>query len=170
GLQDDSAPGYEGAQPTADELRRNAIYVNYRALVDTTSEGGYGTLYGPNVDVQGRPTQGEGKVAGLEAIAYADDGTGRRNVTLMVQVPDGFDRTRPCIVTATSSGSRGIYGGIPTGEWGLKRGCAVAYTDKGTGTSPHDLQNDTVALIDGTRTTASLAGTRAAFNAGLSEA
>lgn len=170
GLQDDSPPGYAGSQPTADELRRNAIYVNYRALVDTTSDGGYGRLYGPNVDIQGRATAGEGMVAGTEAIAYSDDGSGRRNVTLMVQVPDAFDRTRPCIITATSSGSRGIYGGIPTGEWGLKHGCAVAYTDKGTGTAPHDLQADTVALIDGTRTSATLAGTRAAFNAGLSAA
>ncbi|SFD55633.1 D-(-)-3-hydroxybutyrate oligomer hydrolase [Paracidovorax konjaci] len=170
GLQDDQAPGYEGSQPTAEELRRNAIYTNYRALVDTTTAGGYGTLYGPNIDAQGRVGSGEGKVAGLEAIAYSDDGTGRRNITLMVQVPDGFDRSRPCIVTATSSGSSGIYGGISTGEWGLKRGCAVAYTDKGTGTSPHDLQTDTVALVDGTRTTATLAGTRAAFNAGLSAA
>ncbi|ABM33572.1 putative D--3-hydroxybutyrate oligomer hydrolase lipoprotein transmembrane [Paracidovorax citrulli AAC00-1] len=170
GLQDDSPPGYAGSQPTAEELRRNAIYVNYRALVDTTSEGGYGRLYGPNVDAQGRATSGEGMVAGTEAIAYSDDGSGRRNVTLMVQVPDAFDRTRPCIITATSSGSRGIYGGIPTGEWGLKRGCAVAYTDKGTGAAPHDLQADTVALIDGTRTSATLAGTRAAFDAGLSAA
>ncbi|CAM3540534.1 D-(-)-3-hydroxybutyrate oligomer hydrolase [Paracidovorax anthurii] len=168
GLQDTQAPGYQGSQPTAEELRRNAIFANYRALVDITDAGGYGTLYGPNVDAQGRVTTGEGLIAGVEAIAYSDDGTGRRNITLMVQVPDSFDRARPCIVTATASGSRGIYGGIATGEWGLKRGCAVAYTDKGTGTSPHDLQNDTVALIDGTRTTATLAGTRAAFNAGLS--
>ena len=35
---------------------------------------------------------------------------------------------------ATSSGSRGVYGAISTGEWGLKKGCAVAYTDKGAGT------------------------------------
>ncbi len=76
GLQDDSPPGYAGSQPTAEELRRNAIYVNYRALVDTTSEGGYGRLYGPNVDAQGRATSGEGMVAGTEAIAYSDDGSG----------------------------------------------------------------------------------------------
>jgi hydroxybutyrate-dimer hydrolase len=49
-----------------------------------------------------------------------------------------------------------VYGAISTGEWGLKRGCAVAYTDKGTGGAPHDLQNDTVPLVDGTRTTASV--------------
>ncbi|GKT21126.1 D-(-)-3-hydroxybutyrate oligomer hydrolase [Acidovorax sp. SUPP3334] len=170
GLADPDAPGYEGSQPTAAEMRRNAIYTNYRALLDMTAAGGYGTLYGPNVDAQGRVTVGEGKIAGTETIAYYDDGSGRQNVTLMVQVPDTFNPARPCIITATASGSRGIYGGMSTGEWGLKRGCAVAYTDKGTGAAPHDLQADTVPLIDGTRASATSAGTSAAFNAGLSAA
>ena len=52
--------------PTAAELRRLAIYNNYRSLVDIAADGGYGTLYGPNVDVDGRSTPGEGKVAGTE--------------------------------------------------------------------------------------------------------
>src|SRR5204862_2579713 len=56
---------------------------------------------------------------------------------------------------------------------GLKRGCAVALTDKGTGGAPHDLQNDTVSLIDGTRVSAAAlaasgAASSAQFNAGLS--
>ena len=157
-------------QPTAAELRRLAIYNNYRALVDMTTAGGYGRLYGPNVDAQGKATDGEGKVAGTEYLAYADDGSGRQNVGLMVQVPASFDPAQPCIVTATASGSRGVYGGIATGEWGLKKGCAVAYTDKGTGAAPHDLGADTVPLIDGTRAPAASAGAAAAFNAGLSAA
>jgi len=165
------APAYaDPLHPTAAELRRRAILTSYQAMVDMTAAGGYGTLYGPNVDADGTVTNGEGRVPGTEYIAYADDGTGRQNVTLMVQVPDSFDPARPCIITATSSGSRGVYAAITTGEWGLKKGCAVAYTDKGTGGAPHDLQNDTVALIDGTRTTAAAAGTAAAFNAGLSAA
>ena len=49
-------------------------------------------------------------------------------------------------------------------------GCAVAYTDKGTGAAPHDLQNDSVALIDMTRTSAAAAGTTAAFRAPLNAA
>lgn len=154
-------------KPTAAELRRTAIHTNYRAMLDMTAAGGYGTLYGPNVDAQGKVTTGEGKVAGTEYIAFADDGTGRKNVTLMVQVPASFDPKKPCMITATTSGSRGVYGGISTGEWGLKKGCAVAYSDKGTGGAPHDLMNDTVPLIDGTRTTAAAAGKAAAFNAGL---
>src|SRR5688500_3907104 len=49
--------------PTAAELRRLAIYNNYRALVDMTATGGYGTLYGPNVDAAGTVTAEEGRIA-----------------------------------------------------------------------------------------------------------
>jgi hydroxybutyrate-dimer hydrolase len=97
------------ANPTVEELRTIAIYNNYRALVDVAANGGYGTLYGPNVDVNGVATSNEGKVAGEEHIAFADDGSGRQNVTLMVQIPSTFSTANPCIVTATSSGSRGVY-------------------------------------------------------------
>ncbi|MFN7726749.1 MAG: D-(-)-3-hydroxybutyrate oligomer hydrolase [Rubrivivax sp.] len=158
------------ATPTAAELRRLAIYNNYRALVDMTTAGGYGVFYGPNVAVDGTATASEGKVAGTETIAFSDDGSGQRNVTLMVQVPASFNPAQPCIVTATSSGSRGVYGAISTGEWGLKRGCAVAYTDKGTGAAPHDLAAETVPLVDGTRASSASAGTAAQFRAPLTAA
>ena len=154
--------------PTAAELRRANIYTSYRGILDMTAAGGYGTLYGPNVTSAGVVTAGEGKVAGTEYIAFSDDGSGTKNVTLMVQVPATFDPVNPCIITATSSGSRGVYGAMSTGEWGLKKGCAVAYNDKGTGSAPHDLQNDTVPLIDGTRGTSAAAGSAGAFRAALS--
>ncbi len=172
GLASPVPPGFaDVAAPTAAELRRRAIYQNYRALVDMTPGGGFGTFYGPNLDAQGRPTRGEGKVAGEEWLAYADDGSGRQNVTLVVQLPASFDPAHPCIVSATSSGSRGVYGAIATaGEWGLKRGCAVAYVDKGTGNGAHDLETDTVGLIDGTRAAASAAGARSSFTAPLDTA
>ena len=157
-------------KPTAPEMRRAAVYNNYRALLDMTAAGGYGTLYGPNVDAAGIVGTGEGRVAGAEYIAYSDDGTGSKNVTLMVQVPANFSKASPCIITATASGSRGVYGGLSTGEWGLKRGCAVAYSDKGTGAAPHDLAADTVPLIDGTRAGAAAAGSNAAFRANISSA
>jgi hydroxybutyrate-dimer hydrolase len=90
---------------------------------------------------------------------------------MMVQIPGTFSTANPCIVTAASSGSRGIYGAIGTaGEWGLKHGCAVAYTDKGTGNGGHDLAADAVNLIQGQRTPAATAGTGAQFNANLSAA
>lgn len=159
------------AAPTAAELRKIAIYNNYRALVDIAAAGGYGTLYGPNVDANGNVTTSEGKIAGEEDIAYADDGTGRQNVTMMVQIPATFDPSNPCIVTATSSGSRGVYGAIGTaGEWGLKHGCAVAYTDKGTGNGADDLANNAVNLIQGQRANADTAGKNSQFTANLSAA
>jgi hydroxybutyrate-dimer hydrolase len=164
-----AAPAYAApAAPTAAELRRNAIYNNYRALLDYTAAGGYGLLYGPNIDKDGNVTASEGRIAGTETIAYADDGSGRQNVTLMVQVPASFDKANACIVTATSSGSRGIYGAIGTaGEWGLKRGCAVAYADKGSGNGFHDLASDAVTRQDGTVDTAANAGASALFRANL---
>lgn len=171
GLAQAVAPGLVLSDPpTAAQLRRLAIHTNYRAIVDTSATGGYGTLYGPTVASGGTQPPASGKVAGVEVIAYADDGSGRENVTMMVQVPASFDPKAPCIVSATSSGSRGVYGAIgSSGEWGLKRGCAVAYTDKGTGNGVHDLQNDTVNLIDGTRASAAAAGSASNFTARLTE-
>ena len=157
--------------PTVAELRTLAIYNNYRALLDMTANGGYGLLYGPNIDINGNNTLGEGKVAGEEHLAFADDGTGAQNVTLMVQIPASFDIENPCIITATSSGSRGVYGAVGTaGEWGLKHKCAVAYTDKGTGNGGHDLVNNTVTNLQGTRVSVASAGTQSEFTANLSAA
>ena len=164
-----AAPGYaDKANPTAAELRKNAIYNNYRAVIDPSPNSGFGSMYGPNVDRNGVAGSGEGKIAGKEYITYVGDSSGRRNVTLMVQIPSTFDKTKPCIVTGASSGSRGVYGAIGTaGEWGLKNGCAVAYTDKGTGTGLHTLDDDTVNLRNGLRATAAAAGKNSLFTAML---
>jgi hydroxybutyrate-dimer hydrolase len=154
----------DAKNPTPAELRRRTIHANYRALVDMSPAGGYSVLYGPNIDLAGKDSLGEGRIAGDEFLAYLDGGSGRDNVALMVQVPAGFDPKNPCIVTATSSGSRGVYGAVGTaGEWGLKRGCAVAYTDKGTGTGLHELAGDTVNLITGERAPAERAGRDSSF-------
>ncbi|MFC3147687.1 3-hydroxybutyrate oligomer hydrolase family protein [Piscinibacterium candidicorallinum] len=159
------------ATPTAAELRRRAIYNNYRALVDFTAAGGYGRLYGPNVALDGtvNAAAGAGKIAGKEYIAYADpDGTGRVNVVVMAQIPASFDPANPCIVTATSSGSRGVYGAVSAaGEWGLKRGCAVAYTDKGSGNGGHELGSGIVTFLDGTLGTAASLGAGSHFTANV---
>ncbi|PIG28052.1 hydroxybutyrate-dimer hydrolase [Janthinobacterium sp. 35] len=167
-----AAPTYANPeQPTPLELRRNAIYANYRAVLDIAANSGYGTLYGPNVDAGGNVGTGEGLVAGSEYIAYTDDGTGKKNVTLMVQVPASFDPERACIVTGTSSGSRGIYGAIgSSGEWGLKKGCAVAYADKGSGTGLYVFEDDSVNLQNGVRAGRVAAGKSALFAPDLSDA
>ena len=59
GLQSSTPPSVS-SPPTDEELRRLAIYTNYRALVDSTTNGGYGVLYGPGVDANGHPTGGQG--------------------------------------------------------------------------------------------------------------
>lgn len=171
GIQSVSAPAVS-TPPTVAELRKRAIHANYRALVDTSAAGGFGTLYGPmiRVSADGAVTPaGDGRIAGTEYLAFADRGGDGANVTLMVQVPAHFNPNKPCIVTGTSSGSRGIYGAIGTaGEWGLQKGCAVAYSDKGSGNGMHDLATDTVGLIDGRRADAALAGAESHFTADLS--
>jgi len=79
-----------GNPPTAEDLRKLAIYANYRAIVDTTTAGGYGVLYGPGPGpgVDGHANSGAGMIAGDETIAFATENRGRNNLTLMVQVPD----------------------------------------------------------------------------------
>jgi hydroxybutyrate-dimer hydrolase len=153
----------------AASLRQAAIYNNYRAIVDTSAANGYGRLYGPLVP----PTtaDAEGKIYGVEYLAFAKGRGGEQNISLMVQIPDAFDPAEACLVTGPSSGSRGIYGAIgSSGEWGLKRGCAVAYTDKGTGTGAHNLELDTVGRLQGQRADADAVGELSTFTADLSDA
>jgi hydroxybutyrate-dimer hydrolase len=171
GLGAAAAPAYaDPARPTAAELRRNALYSNYRGILDPLPAGGYGTLYGPNVTAGGQVTAGEGLIPGREYVAVLDDGSGRKQTVIAVQVPDSFSASNPCIVLGPSSGSRGVYGAIGTaGEWGLKKGCAVALTDAGKGVGLHNLADDTVNQIDGTRATRSAAGASSFFTA-LSDA
>ena len=167
-----AAPTYANPlAPTALELRRNAIFSNYRGLVDVSPNGGYGTLYGPNIANDGAVTSSEGLIPGREYIASLDDGSGRKRVTIAVQVPDSFDMAAPCVVLGPSSGSRGVYGAVgAASEWALKRGCAVALTDAGKGVGMHNLNDDTVNRIDGTRTTSAAAGTLNFFAANITEA
>ena len=154
GLQ--SAAPAISSPPSAEELRRLAIYNNYRALIDSTTAGGFGTFYGPPDD----------PVPGVEYLAFARGEGSDQNVSLLVQIPDSFGETTPCLVTGPSSGSRGVYGAIGTaGEWAHNNNCAVAFTDKGTGTGAHNLSDDTVGLIDGTRADAGDAGKASTFTA-----
>ena len=171
GLGAPTAPTYaDPLNPSALELRRNAVYGNYRALLDSTPGGGYGTLYGPNVDSAGSITTSEGLIPGREFVATLDDGSGRKQVVIAVQVPDSFNPAAPCLVLGPSSGSRGVYGAIASAaEWGLKRGCAVALTDAGKGVGLYDLSDDTVNRIDGTRATRAAAGALSHFAADISD-
>jgi len=167
-----AAPAFaDPLNPTAAELRRNALHGNYRGIMDASAGSGYGTLYGPNIDLAGRDTLGHGLIPGVEYLARLDDGSGRKNVAIAVQVPAHFDANNPCIVAGPSSGSRGVYGSIGSaGEWGLKKGCAVALTDSGKGMGLHDLMDDSVNRIDGTRASRGAAGMLSHFAAQITDA
>lgn len=140
GLQNPISPFFENPEnPSVSEIRKRAIWHNYRAITDVESPC-YGKYYGP-----GAGYGSEEFISGTEIMAISNE-----NVTMMLQIPENFDKSKPFLVAAPTSGSRGIYGGIGVvGEWALKRGFAVVYTDKGTGTGYHILDEDTVILVDG---------------------
>ena len=71
-----AAPGFADAvNPTPAELRRRAIYNNYRAIVDVAEAGGFGVLWGPKLAPTFAGIQ-QGLIPGLEYKGY-------------LRVPDG---------------------------------------------------------------------------------
>lgn len=136
------APAFaDPQQPTAAELRRRAIHASWRGIADLGPLGGYGEIYGAVPLVSGR-----------EFMAFARLPDAKSPHRVLLQVPDLFDRDKRCVVVTASSGSRGIYGAISlAGAWGLPRGCAVAYTDKGNGSGYFDVASNTGVALDGTR-------------------
>jgi hydroxybutyrate-dimer hydrolase len=144
GLRSPTPPPFANAeQPTPQELRRRAIWTNWRGIADLAPGGGYGSVYGSLAPVPGR-----------EFHAFATLPGRRQPHRVLVQLPDDFDLARRCVVVTASSGSRGIYGPIAlAGGWGLPRGCAVAYTDKGTGTGYVDTADGVGVDIRGQRAT-----------------
>ncbi|MEO8365079.1 MAG: 3-hydroxybutyrate oligomer hydrolase family protein [Pseudoxanthomonas sp.] len=142
GLRAMTPPAFsDAANPTAEELRRRAIWNNWRGIADLSLSGGYGEVYGSVADVPGR-----------EFSAFATVPGAKQPHRVLVQVPDNFDTVKRCVVVTAASGSRGIYGSIAVaGAWGLPKGCAVAYTDKGAGTDYYDIDTHTGVKLDGTR-------------------
>ena len=142
GLRGMTPPGFaDAANPTAEELRRRAIWNNWRGIADLSLTGGYGEVYGSVANAPGR-----------EFSAFATVAGAKQPHRVLVQVPDSFDARKRCVVVTAASGSRGIYGSIAVaGAWGLPKGCAVAYTDKGAGTDYYDIDTHTGVKLDGTR-------------------
>ena len=142
GLMSPVPPAFADASaPSAAELRRRAIWTNWRAIADLAPGGGYGQLYGSLAPVPGREFHAFAKLPGA-----------KQAHRVMLQLPDSFDLEKRCIVVTASSGSRGVYGAIAlAGSWGLSHGCAVAYTDKGAGTGFVNTQAGSGARLDGTR-------------------
>ncbi|MGF1641595.1 MAG: 3-hydroxybutyrate oligomer hydrolase family protein [Rhodospirillales bacterium] len=162
------APGFaDPLHPTVAELRRRAIYENYRGIVDPVPAGGMGSLWGP---ASGAPAFDPPVVPGLipgveyKALMRGRGSGGNLNrVPVAVQIPRHFDASKPCILIAPPSGSRGYYGGIAVAEWGLFKGCATVLPGKGTGTGFHLLGTDTVYDIDGIAGSAADIGDGAQF-------
>jgi hydroxybutyrate-dimer hydrolase len=141
GLAGLPSPFAHPLDPGAQELRRRAIQTSWKGIADLGPLGGYGTVYGGVPDVPGREYQAFARIPGA-----------RSPHRVLLQLPDNFDRQKRCLVVTASSGSRGIYGAIAlAGAWGLPHGCAVAYTDKGTGAGYFDYADDSGVALDGRR-------------------
>ncbi|SFS04117.1 hydroxybutyrate-dimer hydrolase [Dyella sp. OK004] len=141
GLAGALTPFADPLHPTAEELRRRAIQTSWKGIADLGPLGGYGSVYGGAPSIPGREYQAFTRIPGAHAPHR-----------VLAQVPDQFDQAHRCLVVTASSGSRGIYGAIAlAGAWGLPRGCAVVYTDKGTGGGYFDYADDSGVALDGTR-------------------
>jgi len=144
GLRGPAVAFADADAPTPSEMRRRAIQTAWKGIADLGPLGGYGELYGRDVSVPGRE---------FHAFAKVPDANSPHRI--LVQIPDGFDAKARCLIVTASSGSRGIYGAIAlAGAWGLARGCAVAYTDKGAGSGYFDTATATGSTLDGTQATA----------------
>jgi len=162
-----AAPGYaDPLQPTAAELRRMALF----SRLDVA--GGNTRLFGPNLDPVTRQPVADARIAGEEILAYAaDPGVGHLSAAMLLQIPAAFNTARPCILAVPATGSARLYTDLlRVGGWGLRRGCAVVYTDKGQANGVHDLASHTVNLATGERAGAAAAGTASHFTAPMSDA
>ena len=107
------------------ELRRRAIWSNWRGIADLAPGGGYGSAVRQHAGGARARVLRVRDGAGANAAA-SRAGAGARCASIAASA---------AWWSTASSGSRGIYGAIAVaGAWGLPKGCAVAYTDKGAGT------------------------------------
>ncbi|WP_282272593.1 3-hydroxybutyrate oligomer hydrolase family protein [Stenotrophomonas sp. PS02298] len=141
GLRSMAPPAFADASaPTVDELRRRAMWGSWRGIADLAPGGGYGELFGSLQSVPGR-----------EYSAFARLPGAKQPHRVLAQVPDNFDTGKRCVLVAPASGSRGIYGAVSVAAaWGLPKGCAVVYTDKGAGSDYYDLNAQVGVRANGT--------------------
>ena len=141
GLRSVAPPAFADASaPTVDELRRRAMWGSWRGIADLAPGGGYGELFGSLQSVPGR-----------EYSAFARLPGAKQPHRVLAQIPDNFDTGKRCVLVAPASGSRGIYGAVSVAAaWGLPKGCAVVYTDKGAGSDYYDLNAQIGMRANGT--------------------
>ncbi len=168
GLQSSTPPPFATPEtPTPTELRRLTIYTNYRAIVDMTTEGGYGLFWGPSLAPDFGPQVPSGLIPGVEYTAVmkiSSKSPHSNTVPVAVQIPDHFDLNNPCIFLVPPSSSRGFYGGVAIAEWGLFKGCAVVMPGKGTGTGFHLLTENSVYESNGVLTDGDQASGKVQFS------
>ena len=126
------------AAPTGAELRRRSIWSSWRGIYNVASK---------DLDAM---LASSGQIPGREFSAIAQLAGSTSTHRVLTQVPDNFNQSNRCLIVAPSSGSRGVYGAISVAApWGLPKGCAIAYTDKGTGSDYFDVDTKTGADLSG---------------------
>lgn len=144
GLREKEPKAANPGRPSAFDLRRSAIYNSYKKLLPLADDIGYGRIHAKFWNDKG------GAVSGYETIAPLVFDNKNIAGLVMLQVPDNFNKSKPCLIATASSGSRGIYGAVGVvGAWGLSKRCAVVYTDKGTGVGFHWLTENKAHKITG---------------------
>nr|WP_242477987.1 D-(-)-3-hydroxybutyrate oligomer hydrolase [Rubrivivax gelatinosus] len=162
-----AAPTYvDPLKPTAAELRRAAMF----SVLDVSA--GSTRLFGPNIDPETKQPVADARIAGEEILAYSSEpGVNHLSAAMLLQIPASFDAAKPCILAVPATGSARLYADLMrVGGWGLRRNCAVVYTDKGQGNGVHDLATDKVLLATGEVADAKTAGTASHFTAPISDA
>ena len=142
-LRNPVGPAFANPQaPTVAELRRRSIWSSWRGIYNVAPGGGL------------EQSLAGGAIPGREYMAMARIPGAKTTHRVVTQVPDNFKAADRCLLVAPSSGSRGVYGAISVAApWGLPRGCAIAYTDKGTGSDYFDIETGMGANQQGIMTT-----------------
>ena len=158
-------PGYaDPLHPTAAELRRAALF-------QPGSVGqGFGRLFGPDVDeATARRLRDRARSPAKNTLRTPTTVRANR----MSRCCSRSRRASPATVTACCdpvNGSASLFRDVVDfGYWGLRRGCAVVYTDKGHGNGFDMLEQDLVNLLDGRHVPAAEAGLNAHFRADLDD-
>lgn len=130
------------SQPTSKELRQAKLnrYINTKT--------GEGSLFG--FKRQDLTPLFDGKVAGTEILATINNED--EKVGLLLQIPQDFNKKRPCIIAVPTTDSDGLFNAKDLqirGLWGLRHNCAVVYNDKGLGNGIYDITNNRGYTIDG---------------------